>query len=51
MAGCFIFGAADLIFSEAAVPAIFPNTRPSSSELLPRRFAPCRPVEAASPQQ
>ena len=36
--------------SAATFPARAPQTRPSSSELLASRFAPCRPVDAASPQ-
>ena len=32
-----------------ARPARPPNTSPSSSELLARRFAPCTPVRATSP--
>ncbi len=38
------------IFISLHVPAtISPSTSPSSSELLARRFAPCRPVLATSP--
>ena len=33
----------------ASAPARAPNARPSSSELLPSRFAPCRPEQLASP--
>src|SRR5439155_10725279 len=32
-----------------AIAARAPNTSPSSSELLARRFAPCTPVHATSP--
>jgi hypothetical protein len=32
-----------------AALAAAPNTSPSSSELLARRFAPCSPVQAVSP--
>jgi ASC-1-like (ASCH) protein len=34
---------------ELDVPAMAPNTRPSRSELLASRLAPCRPVQDASP--
>ena len=33
----------------ASVPARAPNAKPSRSELLPSRFAPCRPEQLASP--
>jgi hypothetical protein len=50
IAGCWSEAASLASRVTTARPAILPKTRPSSRELLPSRLAPCRPVEATSPQ-
>lgn len=47
--GCLRVWISEADSSAAFLPAILPKTRPSSSELLARRLAPCRPVAATSP--